>query len=576
MTKIFTIVVILFLSFTSIYAETVTSEPLEIWSEDQSSNSNFNDTAITLDSEEIKQDSVPIISQADIDYSAYDTIGFYDQTNNGFSPTMWENSEFDDVEFLMRQLAVEYRSLTLNELLNKTLLTISTPPKKNLNNDKIFLDLKLEYYLKSQNDLIVKQILDQISQDDWSDNDLINYLNHFLISDNHKLVCQKKYIDKFKDQKTKLLYQTFCKTISNNLPAADLLLSLLQEQGKVDNEFLYLINTYINGQEIELNEIKHLNLLKLSLIKNKNVDFSNLINEDSNLSLKKYFALSKTKTTEKKVRIIEELVQKNLINSNVLAKNYKSYIKENNIFNTSNYKNAKNNLEKRIFLFSEIRNTSDQKYLSDLATEYVNVMRENNLLNHTYDLIYDKLKVIKPACNLQNQAFNICILLILNNDNDKCNQWSQIIKFNNNQKLEYSLIEYYLYLNSEIVSDQFNQDLLGNIVSSQKITDFNKNIITKHIETSSQIKFSSYWKSKSELKKVSTIVPNIKTIEYLKSLSNTSVGETSLLILILNSGSEMNALDDFSIFSILESLYLIDSKALKNLIFELNIKTIIL
>ena len=181
MTKIFTIVVILFLSFTSIYAETVTSEPLEIWSEDQSSNSNFNDTANTLDSEEIKQDSVPIISQADIDYSAYDTIGLYDQTNNGFSPTMWENSEFNDVEFLMSQLAVEYRSLTLNDLLNKTLLTISTPPKKNFNNDKIFLDLKLEYYLKSQNDLIVKQILDQISQDDWSDNDLINYLNHFCI-----------------------------------------------------------------------------------------------------------------------------------------------------------------------------------------------------------------------------------------------------------------------------------------------------------------------------------------------------------------------------------------------------------
>jgi len=198
------------------------------------------------------------------------------------------------------------------------------------------------------------------------------------------------------------------------------------------------------------------------------------------------------------------------------------------------------------------------------------------LLNHTYDLIYDKLKVIKPASSLQNQAFNICILLILNNDNEKCNQWSQIIKFNNNKKLEYSLIEYYLYLNSEIVFDQFNQDLLSNIVSSQKITNFNKNIITKHIETATQIKFSSYWKSKSELKKVSTIVPNIKTIEYLKSLSNTSVGETSLLILILNSGSEMNSLDDFSIFSILESLYLIDSNALKNLIFELNIRTIIL
>ena len=576
MTKKFTIVVILFLSFTSIYAETVTSEPLEIWSEDQSNNSNFSDTTSTLDGEEIKQDAVPIISQTDIDYSAYDTIGFYDQTNNGFSPTMWENSEFDDVEILMSQLAVEHRSLAINNLLNKTLLTISTPPKKNLNSDKIFLDLKLEYYLKSQNDLIVKQILDQISRDDWSDIDLINYLNHFLISNNHKLVCQKKYIDKFKDQKTKLLYQIFCKTISNNLPAADLLLSLLQEQGNVDKEFSYLINAYINGQEIELDKFKHLNLLKLSLIKNKNVDFSNLINEESNLSLKKYYALSNMKTTEKKIRVIEELVQKNLINSDVLAKNYKSYIAENNIFNTSNYKNIKNKIEKRIFLFSEIRNTSDQKYLSNLASEYVNVMRENNLLNHTYDLIYDKLKIIKPASDLQNQALNICILLILNNDNDKCNQWSQIIKFNNNQKLEYSLIEYYLFLNSEIASDQFNEVLLSNIILSQKIADFNKNIIIKHAETSSQSKFTSYWKSKSELKKVSTIVPNIKTIEYLKNLANTSVGETSLLILILSGGGELNALDDFSIFSILESLYIIDPKALKNLILELNIETIFL
>jgi hypothetical protein len=282
------------------------------------------------------------------------------------------------------------------------------------------------------------------------------------------------------------------------------------------------------------------------------------------------------KTTEKKVRIIEELVQKNLINSDVLAKNYKTYITENNISNTSNYNNTKNELEKRIFLFSEIRNTSDQKYLSDLAVEYVNVMRENNLLNHTYELIYDKIKVIKPTSDLQTQASNICILLILNNDNDKCNEWSQIIKFSNNHKLEYSLIKYYLHLNSKIVSDQFNQDLLSNIISSEKIADFNKNLITKHIEISSKIKFPSYWKSKSELKKVSTIVPNIKTIEYLKSLSNTSVGETSLLILILNGGNEMNALDYFSIFSILESLYIIDSNALKNLIFELNIKTIIL
>ncbi len=576
MTKIFTIVIILLLSFSRIYAETINNEPIEIWSEDQVNDLNEVENRKTADSEQSHIDSSSTISQAKIEYSAYDTIGLYDKTNNGFSPTIWENSKFEDIEFLISQLSSEYSSTAIYNLLNKTLLTISTPPKKTVNSEKNFLDLKLEYYLKSQNDIVVKQMLDQISKGDWSDNNLINYLNHFLISDNHKQACKKKYIDNFKNKKTKLIYQTFCKTISNNIPAADLLLSLLREQGQVDKEFLYLINMYINDQEIDLNKIKRPNLLKLSLIKNRDIDFSNLINDDSELRLKKYFALSNVRTTQKKIIVIEELVQKNLINSSILGKSYKSYITDNNIFNTSNYENLENQVEKRIFLFSEIRNSSDQKYLSELAVKYKTEMQKSNLLYYSYDLIYDKIKVIKPTVDLQSHALNICILLILNNDDNKCNEWSEIIKFNNNLKLEYSLIKYYLYLNSEIISDQFDQDLLINIISSKKITDFNKNIIIKYTETSTQIKFQNYWKSKSGLKKVSTIVPNIKMIEYLKSISKNSVGETSLLILILNGGSDIIALDDFSIFSILESLYLIDSNTLKKLILELNIKNIVL
>ena len=57
-------------------------------------------------------------------------------------------------------------------------------------------------------------------------------------------------LNKFKETKTKLIYQIFCKAMSNNLPATDLLLSLLQEQGQIDKEFLYIVNSYINGQAI--------------------------------------------------------------------------------------------------------------------------------------------------------------------------------------------------------------------------------------------------------------------------------------------------------------------------------------
>ena len=575
MTKLFTIVIILYLSFSSIHAETIISEPIEIWSEEQSEDSKNTNNISVIENDQIENVSLPAISQREIDYSTYDTIGFFDQTNNGFRPTMWENSEFDDIEFLMSQLSSEYKSNTISALLNKTLLTISTPPKKNINSNKNFLALKTEYYLLTQNDKIIIQILDQISQEDWSDADLINYINHHLILKNHKKVCVKKFINNFKNKKTKLLYQTFCKTMSNNIPAADLLLSLLQEQGQVDKEFIYLINTYINAQEIDLDKIKFPNLLKLSLINNKNIDFSKLINEESDLVLKKYFALSNLKTTEKKIEISEELIQKNLINSNILASNYKKYISENNIFDTSTYE-SKNDMEKRIFLFSEIRKNSDQKYLTKLAEDYVNEMKSSNMLYSTYDLIYDKIKVITPSNDLSDKSLNICILLILNDDNDKCNQWAQSIKFNKKLNIEYSLIKYYLYLNSENISEPFDQKILNNIISSDDVLGFNKNIIVKYIETTSQIKFPNYWKSKSELNKISTVVPNIKTIEYLKNVSKRSVGEAALLIIILHGNNEITSLDDFSIFAVLDSLYLIDSKTLKKLILEINIKTIIL
>ena len=164
---------------------------------------------------------------------------------------MSENSNFESVKVLIDQLSDNYQSKSLINLLDKTLLSISTPPKKNKISSQSFLDLKMEFYTQNQNDNVVKKILDQVSLDDWTDYNLVNYINHYLISNNYKNVCVKKYLNQFNEAQTKLIYQTFCKAMSNNLPATDLLLSLLQEQGQVDKEFLYIINSYINGQEIE-------------------------------------------------------------------------------------------------------------------------------------------------------------------------------------------------------------------------------------------------------------------------------------------------------------------------------------
>jgi hypothetical protein len=572
MTHIFTIVIIFFLSFISVFAETITSEPLEIWA-NENDGENI-DNNISLDESVKTETKQSIISQTNIAYSAYDTIGFYDQTSNGFNPSMWENSNFESVKFLIDQLSDNYQSKSIINLLDKTLLSISTPPKKNKISSQSFLDLKMEYYIQNQNDNVVKKILDQVSLDDWTDYDLVNYINHYLISNNYKNVCVKKYLNRFNEAKTKLIYQTFCKAMSNNLPATDLLLSLLQEQGQVDKEFLYIINSYINGQEIDLKNIEFINPLKLSLINNKNIDFSELVSSESDINIKKYYALSNLKNTEKKVRIIEELVQKNIISSNILSNSYKNYLSDNNIFTNIEYKNAKNDLEKRIFLFSQIRNNSDQKSLVKLTSNFINEMRTSDMLYSSYSLIYDKIKVIQPKSDYSKQVLDICILLMMNGDNERCREWSQIIKFNNVLSDEYALIEYFLYLNAESITKEFNKNFIENIILSNKIAEFNKNIIVKHLELSTDLRFSDYWKSKSKLNKVSAIVPNIRLIEYLKNASNDNIGEAALLILTLSSSKKFSDLDDFSIFAILDALNKIDPTTMKKLIFEISVKNI--
>jgi len=572
MTHTFTIVIIFFLSFISVFAETITSEPLEIWA-NENEGENI-DNNISLDESAKAETTQSIISQTNIVYSAYDTIGFYDQTSDGFNPSMWENSNFESVKFLIDQLSDNYQSKSIINLLDKTLLSISTPPKKNKISSQSFLDLKMEYYIQNQNDNVIRKILEQVSLDDWTDYDLVNYLNHYLISNNYKNVCVKKYLNQFNETKTKLIYQTFCKAMSNNLPATDLLLSLLHEQGQVDKEFLYIINSYINGQEIELKNIKFINPLKLSLINNKNIDFSELVSEESDINIKKYYALSNLKNTEKKVRITEELVQKNIISSNILSNSYKNYLSDNNIFTNIEYKNAKNDLEKRIFLFSQIRNNSDQKVLVKLTSNFINEMRTSNMLHSSYSLIYDKIKVIQPKSDYSKQVLDVCILLMMNGDNERCKEWSQIIKFNNVLSDEYALIEYFLYLNTESITKEFSKNFVENILLSNKITEFNKNIIVKHLEISTDLRFSDYWKSKSKLNKVSTIVPNIRLIEYLKDASNNNIGEAALLILTLSSSKKFSDLDDFSIFAILEALNKIDPITMRKLIFEISVKNI--
>ncbi len=571
-TNTFAIVIIfLIIELTTLFAETAGNKPLEIWSND--SNLEVEELATSDIENKIEEDSKNPILQSNISYAAEDTIGFFDQSNNGFGPSIWENSDFESIEYLLNLLPKNYQSVVMRDFLNKTLLTVSTPPLKNYLSDGGFLDLKIDFYKKNQNDLVVKNILDQLSEDDWNEKNAIDFINHYLILNDYKKACTKKYLEKLRNIKNILTYQTFCRAMESNMPAADLSLSLLKEQDQVDKEFLYLINSYINDQEININEIMSLDILKLNLISGKKINYESMLRQTNDLSLNKFYALSSNKNIDTKIKITEDLIKRGLVNIEILSKNYKNYLSDNNILNVIAHTSAKNDLEKRILLFAEIRNTSNQKKLINLSTVYVNEMKKSGLLFSTAELIYDKIKVIQPKKEYSKNALSMCILLILNNNSEKCSDWSQLIKFNKDLKLQHAFIEFYLNLNSTNSNNRLPENLLNQIISSVEISDFNKNIIVKYFEVSENIQTPNYWKTKNKLNKVSTIVPNIKLIEYLGDVSKNSIGEAALLILILSGDKNPKDLDDYSIFAMLDSLSKIDKKTLRKLIFELSVNS---
>ena len=571
-TNTFAIVIIfLIIELTTLFAETAGNKPLEIWSND--SNLEVEELATSDIENKIEEDSKNPILQSNISYAAEDTIGFFDQSNNGFGPSIWENSDFESIEYLLNLLPKNYQSVVMRDFLNKTLLTVSTPPLKNYLSDGGFLDLKIDFYKKNQNDLVVKNILDQLSEDDWNEKNAIDFINHYLILNDYKKACTKKYLEKLRNIKNILTYQTFCRAMESNMPAADLSLSLLKEQDQVDKEFLYLINSYINDQEININEIMSLDILKLNLISGKKINYESMLRQTNDLSLNKFYALSSNKNIDTKIKITEDLIKRGLVNIEILSKNYKNYLSDNNILNVIAHTSAKNDLEKRILLFAEIRNTSNQKKLINLSTVYVNEMKKSGLLFSTAELIYDKIKVIQPKKEYSKNALSMCILLILNNNSEKCSDWSQLIKFNKDLKLQHAFIEFYLNLNSTNSNNGLPENLLNQIISSVEISDFNKNIIVKYFEVSENIQTPNYWKTKNKLNKVSTIVPNIKLIEYLGDVSKNSIGEAALLILILSGDKNPKDLDDYSIFAMLDSLSKIDKKTLRKLIFELSVNS---
>ncbi len=560
--------VIIIFSINTIYAEENDKKPLDLWEnnsllgkdEDKKKELNSVSTNNIINSEEE-------IDQSKINVSNLDSIGIYDESNGGFSIGVWRNSSFDQIEYLLNKVPTDSRNTVLKNLINKSLLTISNPPIQKNKNEKIFFDLKIEYLEKAANYNEIEKLFSLIPDDDLNDDLLNKYITSKLINGDYKSICRLD--NQISEGKFKLEINSFCKAMSNNLPALDLMISLLIEEDIADKDLLYIYYSYINQTEIDLKRIKNLDIKKINLISNLGIDFSEYIDENSPLELQLFFVFSKLNAEDKKVVLAENLLSTSSLESSVLADLYKQYFTGLNLNISVDYLNMESSMKKRVGIYNLIRSTSDQSKLPKLLSLYVDEMGSQKLLLNGANLVYDKAKIITPKQSYKNDVLPICVILLINNDIEKCKEWLDALTFDKESKEIIKKIKFYLFLKNG--DDQIKSNVLNNAenyVSLESLDNLDKNIMAKFFSLRQENQFLEFWRSKNDISRTSGITINIKLIEYLNQIKNISIGEAILLSSIIYGNNNEHSKDVYALFSIIKTLEAINPSFTDEFLFE--------
>ena len=251
------------------------------------------------------------------------------------------------------------------------------------------------------------------------------------------------------------------------------------------------------------------------------------------------------------------MIELGLLDLSYLADFYKGYKIDND-----NEKNIE--LENRISIYQEIRKTASQEKIVKLVPKFIDIFSKQGFLDKASTLIYDKVKVITPKQNLVAESLDVCLILILNKDLDKCKEWLNVIDYKDDYKILMAKIKFYLFLNSDI---SFSLDELEILLEDKKLSSKQKNIIVKYYELMTDEKISNYWKTPNDLNRVSSVITNVKLDEYLKSLDN-QIGEMILLLNLIHGNQKFINLHETTIFTIIEGLINIDPVYANQYVFE--------
>ena len=536
----------------------LSQEPYEIWQEnsviseiESSVEKSNTQEAVNLTNQTVKQENFL--------FTKADAIGLYDPTNGGFEANLWDGSNIEDIAYLINTAPVESTSSTLTNLVKNVILTTAAPPDKSNSDSLSFLNLKSDFLISRGYYKNISQLFSLLNSDEINDILSDGMIDNLLIYNQYKRICNSNS-NLISERLSDLYFASFCNAMSANKLTLDLNVSLMRDDNNSYNEeYLSLLSEIIYSDEIKAENLKEINLINLNLLQKYNVDIDKYISINSPIKFKLFYFLNYKKNNLKKISIAEELVKKGLVEHKYLAEIYQS-------FDLSNTKDAGDDnlaLLERIKIFKDIRKTSSQAELVNKIPEYVSLFSAHGMLDTASLMIYDKIKIVQPKPDYIDNASGICLVFILNDDPEKCNEWVSQLNLNSNT-LELSKAKFYLSLANGKAIKETN---LNQLIDYEGFSDRQKNIIVKYYELITNSKKISYWKTPNELNKVSSITANIKLHNYFESLEN-QIGEKIILLNILHGDDNFNENDEFSIFLIIDSLFEINEAYAQDYILE--------
>ena len=536
----------------------LSQEPYEIWQEnsviseiESSVEKSNTQEAVNLTNQTVKQENFL--------FTKADAIGLYDPTNGGFEANLWDGSNIEDIAYLINTAPVESTSSTLTNLVKNVILTTAAPPDKSNSDSLSFLDLKSDFLISRGYYKNISQLFSLLNSDEINDILSDGMIDNLLIYNQYKRICNSNS-NLISERLSDLYFASFCNAMSANKLTLDLNISLMRDDNNSYNEeYLSLLSEIIYSDEIKAENLKEINLINLNLLQKYNVDIDKYISINSPIKFKLFYFLNYNKNNLKKISIAEELVKKGLVEHKYLAEIYQSF----DLSNTKDAGEDNSALLERIKIFKDIRKTSSQAELVNKIPEYVSLFSAHGMLDTASLMIYDKIKIVQPKPDYIDNASGICLVFILNDDPEKCNEWVSQLNLNSNT-LELSKAKFYLSLANGKAIKETN---LNQLIDYEGFSDRQKNIIVKYYELITNSKKISYWKTPNELNKVSSITANIKLHNYFESLEN-QIGEKIILLNILHGDNNFNENDEFSIFLIIDGLFEINEAYAQDYILE--------